>query len=100
MISTDLFSGIGCCKLSPRRIDVMPLRRYHDGMREFVLAAVMLITFGCGSSADQAAAPVDVAIEVGKPFPDLVLPALDGGGPASIADLRGKKTLLHVFASW
>lgn len=37
---------------------------------------------------------------VGEPFPDLRLPALDGGDPLSIADFRGEKVVLHVFASW
>jgi hypothetical protein len=45
-------------------------------------------------------APSDVAIEVGKPFPDLILPSLEDGSPSSIVQFRGKKTLLHVFASW
>jgi hypothetical protein len=35
----------------------------------------------------------------GEAFPDLRLPTLDGG-VASIADYRGRKVLLHVFASW
>ena len=40
------------------------------------------------------------AFEVGEPFPDLVLPSLVDGLPASIAQFRGKKVVLHVFASW
>lgn len=36
---------------------------------------------------------------VGQPFPNLVLPTLDGK-PRSIADFRGKKVILHIFASW
>ena len=39
-------------------------------------------------------------LEVGQPFPDLVLPALADGQPLSIADYRGKKVVLLVFASW
>ena len=38
--------------------------------------------------------------QVGQPFPDLTLPALQGGRPASIRDYRGRKVILHVFASW
>ena len=37
---------------------------------------------------------------VGQAFPDLVLPSLDDGRPLSLADFRGKKVILHVFASW
>ena len=40
------------------------------------------------------------AIEVGEPFPLVHLPRLDGGQPGSVADYRGKKLVLHVFASW
>lgn len=38
--------------------------------------------------------------EVGRPFPDIVLPSLEDGRPTSIADFRGKKVVLHIFASW
>ena len=38
--------------------------------------------------------------QVGHPFPDLTLPALQDGRPASIRDYRGQKVVLHVFASW
>ncbi len=38
--------------------------------------------------------------QVGEPFPDLTLPALQDGRPASIRDYRGQKVILHVFASW
>lgn len=38
--------------------------------------------------------------EPGQPFPDLVLPSLDDGRPLSLAAFRGKKLLLHIFASW
>lgn len=38
--------------------------------------------------------------QVGTPFPALSLPSLEDGRPASIADFRGKKLILHVFASW
>ena len=50
------------------------------------------------ASAAHAAAPP--RIEVGQPFPDIVFPSLEHGEPLSIADFRGKKVLLHVFASW
>ena len=39
------------------------------------------------------------AIEVGKPFPDLTLRALDGEA-SRVSDYRGQKLILHVFASW
>ncbi len=36
----------------------------------------------------------------GRPFPALVLPSADDGRPMSIESFRGRKVLLHVFASW
>lgn len=40
----------------------------------------------------------DVAID--KPFPALLLPSLLDGKPLSVKDFRGKKTVLHIWASW
>ena len=37
---------------------------------------------------------------VDEPFPNLVLPAVDDGRPLSIASFRGRKLVLHVWASW
>ena len=39
-------------------------------------------------------------IELGQPFPNLVLPAVEDGSPRAVADFRGQKLALHVFASW
>jgi hypothetical protein len=39
-------------------------------------------------------------IRKGEPFPAIVLPTMADGSPASITDFRGKKVVLHVFASW
>ena len=65
-----------------------------------ILPAVgALVLLGCGSPV-KVDAPPDVGIEVGSPFPNLVLPLLEDGRPSSIVRFRGKKTLLHVFASW
>ena len=39
-------------------------------------------------------------IAIGEPFPNLVLPSIDDGQPRSIAEFRGQKLVLQVFASW
>ena len=39
-------------------------------------------------------------LEEGEPFPDIKLPSMYDGRPMSIADFRGQKVVLHVFASW
>jgi hypothetical protein len=41
-----------------------------------------------------------VEFHEGQVFPTMVLPTLDGGRPGSVADFRGKKLILHIFASW
>ena len=42
----------------------------------------------------------DVRFSAGEPFPDIVLPSLEDDSPTSISRFRGKKIILHVFASW
>lgn len=50
--------------------------------------------------AAMAALPTSaVSLEVGEPFPELVLPSLEGE-PMSMSSFRGQKVALHVFASW
>ncbi len=39
-------------------------------------------------------------IRVGEPAPDLLLPDIDTGEPRRLGDYRGRRALLHVFASW
>ena len=48
--------------------------------------------------ATKPATGEDVA--VGRPYPQLVLPTLDGSRATSLADFRGQKVLLIEFASW
>jgi len=38
--------------------------------------------------------------EVGRPVPALTLPSIEDGTPLSVADFRGQKVMLHVWASW
>jgi hypothetical protein len=47
-----------------------------------------------------AANPQPVGFEVGQSFPNWVLPSLEDGRPLSLAQFRGQKLLLHIFASW
>ena len=39
-------------------------------------------------------------IEIGQPFPKILLPSLEDGSPGSVADFLGKKLVLHIWASW
>jgi hypothetical protein len=62
-----------------------------------VVLAAAIAALPAGASAQQGLPPVPFA--VGEPFPNVALPGLDGA-PASIADFRGHKLILHIFASW
>lgn len=67
-----------------------------------MMAGAMALA-ACGQPDDSAdhAAPIRAApIETGRPFPSVVLPDAADGRPRSIAEFRGRKVLLHVFASW
>ncbi len=39
-------------------------------------------------------------IQVGQPFPELLLPDAETGEPVSVSDFHGQKLVLHVWASW
>ena len=39
-------------------------------------------------------------LEVGQRFPDVSFGRLEGGAATSLKAYRGKKVVLHVFASW
>jgi len=39
-------------------------------------------------------------LQVGQPFPLIALPAMGDGRPMSVADFRGQKLLLHLYAPW
>lgn len=68
------------------------------------VAAVLLVFAVAGVAAvvgDRARGQsLDLPFEVGEPFPEVALPTLDGGEPATLAAYRGDKIILHVFASW
>ena len=42
----------------------------------------------------------ELPVRVGQPFPALVLPSLADESPLSIEQFRGRRVLLHQFASW
>ena len=42
----------------------------------------------------------EVNLREGQPFPEIFLPTLTGDGLRSVSSFRGKKLVLHVFASW
>lgn len=65
-------------------------------------AGLLLFAFlgGAPMTADAQEGLPPTGFEVGEPFPTLAFPSLEDGEPMSLADLRGHKVILHVFASW
>jgi len=62
------------------------------------LAVFLSLPWASEMSAQSRRAPG--GFEVGQLFPEMAFPALEAGQRVSLADFRGKKTLLHIFASW
>ena len=62
-------------------------------LTSFAVAAALILP-----SVDSAA--TESGLQVGDPFPELVLPSLANGEPMSITAFRGRKLVLHVWASW
>ncbi len=66
--------------------------------RLLVLGALVLLAIS--APAPEAAPQRDgIPFRIGQPFPDLSLPDVEGNR-RSIADFRGHKLILHIFASW
>ena len=65
-----------------------------------VAAGVTGIIFIRGAEGITFAKPESAEFHEGEMFPTTVFPSLDGGRPGSVADFRGKKLILHIFASW
>jgi hypothetical protein len=64
--------------------------------------ALLLLGALLASPAEPAkpANPDEYEPRVGEPFPHLVLPSLEDGSPLSVTSFRGKKLVLHIWASW
>jgi hypothetical protein len=65
-----------------------------------LLAITLVLGPSCGREPVAPPKDLSMKIEKGKPFPPIVLPALEDGSPRSLADFRGERILLHIFASW
>jgi hypothetical protein len=47
-----------------------------------------------------AATPVNVGTQVGDAYPVDPLPSMTDEAPLSVARFRGRRVMLHQFASW
>jgi len=41
-----------------------------------------------------------IGASVGEVYPNYVFPSLEDGRPTALSEFRGKKVILHHFASW
>jgi len=62
--------------------------------------ALIGVVFFASAAVAHPDAGAPPRLEVGKSFPDIVLPSMKDGRPMSMRDFRGEKVILHVFASW
>lgn len=60
----------------------------------------VLATAVWSGTANAQTRPEVTGFRVGEPFPQIAFPSVDDGRPMSLADFRGQKLLLHIFASW
>ena len=60
-----------------------------------------MMTLGALTLASaMTAVPVKTGTEVGQAWPVDPLPSVSDGSPLSVARFRGRKVVLHQFASW
>ncbi len=62
--------------------------------------ATLGVAGAISGASGQAAPAASYGLQVGQHFPTMAFPALEDGRPRSISEFRGKKLVLHIFASW
>ena len=72
-------------------------------MRMWLMILIFIATgvvSGC-SSAERTEEPTfPIGANVGEVYPNYVFPSLEDGRPTALSEFRGKKIILHHFASW
>ena len=66
-------------------------------MQRFPLVSILIILLMAKVTSTK---PESAGFEAGQAFPNLVLPSLEDGGHVSLAQFRGQKLILQIFASW
>ena len=70
-------------------------------MRILLTICFMAATSGAAAAQTQPTpAPLPRGFNPGEAFPTIALRSADGGRPISLAEFRGKKVIVNVFASW
>jgi len=69
--------------------------------------AVAVLALGAGVASQpkpkaiwERNAPLPRGFNPGEAFPTIALPSAADGRPVSVAEFRGKKLIVNIFASW
>lgn len=65
-----------------------------------LFSSAACITFLAGVLCSALCAATEIPFQVGQPFPGLELPSIEDGRATSVNEYRGRKLVLHVWASW
>ena len=68
-------------------------------LRQLYLVTSLLTVVG-GSALPATLLAAELPFRVGEPATGLKLPSIEDGRDMSISDFRGRKLMLHVWASW
>lgn len=78
-------------------------------MKAWMLAALFVAPIAVSAGQSQPAKPKPIwarnhplpkGFNVGDAFPTIALPSAADRTPISIADFRGRKVIVNIFASW
>ena len=72
-----------------------------------LFTAVSAVAWGAGAAGQpkpkpiwERNAPLPQGFNAGEAFPTLALSSAADGRPVSLAEFRGKKLIINIFASW
>ncbi len=68
-------------------------------MHSYVYALISLAA-AIAIHASSGEANLSTGMEVGQVYPNYILPSLSNGRPLALSQFRGRKIILHQFASW
>lgn len=94
-------SGVGADRTGVPHAGASSVCDRGPSIRPGAITSLVLALITALSAVSTAAAADDAVlkVEVGASLPSVVLPDLEGR-PRSLAEFRGHRTMLHVFASW
>ena len=69
-------------------------------MKTFV-GLILLAALGVTITYTRRPSPtMEIGTKVGQAYPNYIFPSLEDGRPVALSQFRGKKIILHHFASW